>query len=82
MDPSLSVTARINVIYAMRRHPDKQAVAKLFSLVESPDPQIVEAARSALSFPWASRSARILRSGGRCSWNSSSGARRRSCGSG
>jgi HEAT repeat protein len=30
-------------------HPDKQAVAKLISLLEGPDSQIVEAARSALS---------------------------------
>lgn len=48
MDPSLSVAARTNVIYTMRRHPDKQAVARLFSLVDGSDPQIAEAARSAL----------------------------------
>ena len=45
-DPSLSVNARMNVIYALKRHPDKQAVAKLISLLESPDPPIVEAARA------------------------------------
>ncbi len=49
MDPSLSVTARTNVIYAMRRHPDKQAVIKLFSLMDSGEPQIVDAARTALA---------------------------------
>ncbi|HON91424.1 MAG TPA: HEAT repeat domain-containing protein [Sedimentisphaerales bacterium] len=48
-DPSLPVIARTNVIYAMRRHPDKQAVIKLLSLMDAPEPQIVEAARSALA---------------------------------
>ncbi|NLH40255.1 MAG: HEAT repeat domain-containing protein [Planctomycetes bacterium] len=48
-DPALSVTARTNVIYAMRRHPDKQAVIKLFGLMDGSEPQIVEAARSALA---------------------------------
>jgi hypothetical protein len=33
----------------MRRHPDKQAVIKLFSLMDSGEPQIVDAARSALA---------------------------------
>jgi HEAT repeat protein len=47
-DPSLSIKVRMNIIYALRRHPDKQAVAKLISLLEGPDPQIVEAARNAL----------------------------------
>lgn len=49
VDPSLSVTARSNVIHAMRRHPDKQAVIKLFNLMDSPEPQIAEAARNALA---------------------------------
>ena len=49
VDPSLSASARMNVIYAMRRHPDKQAVLQLLSLVDSPDPQVAEAARSALA---------------------------------
>jgi hypothetical protein len=48
-DSSLPVAARINVIYTIRRHPDKQAVVKLVSLMDSPDLQIVEAARSALA---------------------------------
>ena len=48
VDPSLSLTARSNIIYTMRRHPDKQAVAKLVSLMDGPDPQISELARSAL----------------------------------
>jgi HEAT repeat protein len=48
-DPSLSVNVRMNVIYALKRHPDKEAVAKLISLLESPDPQIVEAVRIALA---------------------------------
>ncbi len=48
-DPSLSTKVRMNIIYALKRHPDKQAVAKLISLLEGPDSQIVEAAHSALS---------------------------------
>jgi HEAT repeat protein len=47
-DPALSVNARLNVIYALKRHPDKAAVAKLISLLGNPDRQIVEAARGAL----------------------------------
>ncbi len=47
-DSSLSINVRMNIIYALKRHPDKQAVAKLISLLESSDPQIVEAARNAL----------------------------------
>ncbi len=49
VDPSLSANAKMNVIYAMRRHPDKQAVIDLLSLVDSPDSQVAEAARSALA---------------------------------
>jgi HEAT repeat protein len=49
MDPSLSINVRMNIIYALKRHPDRQAVAKLISLLENPDPQIVEAARNALN---------------------------------
>ncbi len=49
VDPALSAVARTNVIYAMRRHPDKQAVIKLFSLLDSGEPQIVDAARTALA---------------------------------
>jgi hypothetical protein len=48
-DASLPVAARINVIYAIKRHPDKQAVVRLVSLMDSPDAQIVEAARSGLA---------------------------------
>ncbi|MGE5296834.1 MAG: HEAT repeat domain-containing protein, partial [Solirubrobacterales bacterium] len=48
VDASLPVAARANVIYAMRRHPDKQAVIKLLGLMDSAEPQIVEAARDAL----------------------------------
>jgi len=48
-DPSLSLNVRMNVIYALKRHPDKEAVAKLISLLENPDPQIVDAARNALN---------------------------------
>ena len=48
-DPSLSLNVRMNIIYALKRHPDKQAVAKLISLLENPDPSIVEAARTALN---------------------------------
>jgi hypothetical protein len=48
-DSSLPVIARTNVIYAMRRHPDKQAVIKLFSLLDSGEPPIVDAARTALA---------------------------------
>ncbi len=48
-DTSLPVAARGNVIYAMRRHPDKQAVIRLVNLMDNPDPQIVEAARIALN---------------------------------
>ncbi len=47
-DPALSIAVRMNVIYALKRHPDKAAVAKLVSLVGGPDPQIGEAARTAL----------------------------------
>jgi HEAT repeat protein len=49
VDPSLSLKVRMNIIYAIKRHPDKEAVAKLISLLENSDPQIVEAARTALS---------------------------------
>jgi HEAT repeat protein len=49
MDPSLSVNARVNVIYAMKRHPDKAAVIQLVRLVSSPEPAIVEAVRTALA---------------------------------
>jgi len=48
-DPAVPVAAKSNIIYTIRRHPDKQAVARLFSLVESPDPPIAEAARSQLT---------------------------------
>jgi len=48
MDSSLSVNVRLNVVYALRRHPDKQAVAMLFQLQESPDAPVVEAARNSL----------------------------------
>jgi tetratricopeptide (TPR) repeat protein len=48
-DPSLSVTARTNVVYAMRRHPDKQAVIKLVGLMDSAELPIVEAVRNALA---------------------------------
>lgn len=48
-DASLPVMARTNVIYAMRRHPDKQAVVRLFGLMDAAEPQIVEAARNALA---------------------------------
>jgi tetratricopeptide (TPR) repeat protein len=48
-DPAASVAAKNGVIYTIRRHPDKQAVARLFSLVDSPDPPIVDAARSQLA---------------------------------
>ncbi|MCX5647244.1 MAG: HEAT repeat domain-containing protein [Phycisphaerae bacterium] len=47
-DRSLSVNVRIIIIYALKRHPDTQAVAKLISLLESPDPPILEAAAAAL----------------------------------
>jgi HEAT repeat protein len=49
MDPSLSLNVRMNIIYALKRHPDRAAVAKLISLLENSDSQIVEAARSALN---------------------------------
>ncbi|MCU0913621.1 MAG: HEAT repeat domain-containing protein [Planctomycetes bacterium] len=48
-DPALSVNVRMNIIYALRRHPDTQAVAKLVSLVESPELPIAEAAQNALA---------------------------------
>jgi hypothetical protein len=48
-DPSLSVTARSNIIYTIRRHPDKQAVAVLFGLVDGADSAIAEAARNQLA---------------------------------
>jgi HEAT repeat protein len=47
-DRSLSVNVRMNVIYALKWHPDTQAVAKLINLLDSPDPPIVETARAAL----------------------------------
>ncbi len=49
VDPSVSANAKVNVIYALKRHPDKQAVAKLISLLDSPEPAVAEAARSALA---------------------------------
>ncbi len=48
-DASLPTHAKLNVIYALRRHPDKQAVAKLLSLVDSPDATVADAARNALA---------------------------------
>jgi HEAT repeat protein len=48
-DPSVSVNAKVNIIYALKRHPDKQAVAKLIALLDSPEPPVAEAARSALA---------------------------------
>ena len=47
-DLSLSLKVRMNIIYALKRHPDEQAAAKLISLLEGPDPQMIEAARNAL----------------------------------
>jgi len=47
-DTSLPVNVRMNVIYALRRHPDIQAVDKLITLVESSELPIAEAAQSAL----------------------------------
>jgi HEAT repeat protein len=49
-DPSLPISAKKNVIYALRRHPDKQAVARLIVLLDSPEPEVVEAARGALGY--------------------------------
>jgi len=48
-DPSLPVKAKMNVIYALKRHPDKQAVAKLITLLDSPEPQVADGARIALA---------------------------------
>lgn len=48
-DASLPVNVRMNVIYAMRRHPDKAVVIELIGLLEGPDPQIADAARTALA---------------------------------
>jgi HEAT repeat protein len=48
-DPALSLTVRMNIIYALKRHPDKAAVARLFSLLEGPEPALAEAARAALT---------------------------------
>jgi HEAT repeat protein len=48
-DPAVSANAKVNVIYALKRHPDKQAVAKLIALLDSPEPPVAEAARSALA---------------------------------
>ncbi len=47
-DPTLSVSVRTNVVYAIKRHPDKQAVTELISLLESRETAIAEAARVAL----------------------------------
>jgi HEAT repeat protein len=47
-DPALSVNVRTNIIYAIKRHPDKQAVTELINLLESRETPIAEAARSAL----------------------------------
>jgi HEAT repeat protein len=47
-DAALPLTAKKNVIYALKRHPDKQAVAKLITLLDDPNPLVVEAARGAL----------------------------------
>ena len=48
-DPSLSINVRMNIVYALKRHPDREAVAKLVTLLGSPDLQIVEAVRAALT---------------------------------
>jgi HEAT repeat protein len=48
-DPALSLAVRMNVIYALKRHPDRAAVAKLFSLLDSPEATLVDAARAALA---------------------------------
>lgn len=49
VDPSVSANAKVNVIYALKRHPDKQAVAKLIVLLDSSEAPVAEAARSALA---------------------------------
>lgn len=48
-DPTVSVSGKKNVIYALKRHPDKQAVAQLVTLLDSADPEIVTEARNALT---------------------------------
>jgi hypothetical protein len=48
-DPTLSLAVRMNIIYALKRHPDKAAVATLFGLLAGAEPAMVEAARTALS---------------------------------
>lgn len=46
-DPALSAAAKKNVVYALKRHPDKQAVVRLMSLVDGDD-EVAEAAVRAL----------------------------------
>jgi HEAT repeat protein len=48
-DPSLPISVRMNIIYALRRQPDKAAVTKLIDLLSNSDPAMVEAARAALA---------------------------------
>jgi len=47
-DASLPVQARLNVIYALKLHPDMRAVVQLLALVDDADEQVATAARGAL----------------------------------
>jgi len=47
-DPSLSVKARLNAIYALRLQPDMRAILKLIELLGDPEKQVATAAEKAL----------------------------------
>ena len=47
-DPSLSVKARLNLIYALMRQPHKRAILKLMDLLDDPEKQVAEASEKTL----------------------------------
>jgi len=47
-DSSLSVKAKLNVIYALMRQPHKRAILKLMDLLDDPEKQVAEASEKTL----------------------------------
>jgi HEAT repeat protein len=48
-EQSLTVNARLNVIYALKLQPDKRAVIRLINLIDEPEKQVADAAEKALN---------------------------------
>lgn len=48
-EPTQTVNARLNAIYALKLQPDKRAVIRLINLVDDPEKQVSEAAVKALN---------------------------------